>query len=1603
QVHPDTGISSKAMSIMNSFVNDIFERIAAEAQRSSVSDLEQERVCARAEPNWNLDLQSATALSTPRAPLNAPAHLQTPTHSRGRFYEHTCSSVVSFRVVYIFCGRSRSTITSREVQTSVRLLLPGELAKHAVSEGTKAVTKYTSSNKMTGRGKGGKGLGKGGAKRHRKVLRDNIQGITKPAIRRLARRGGVKRISGLIYEEIRGVLKVFLENVIRGAEDRHRHGCRLRSEASSSHPLRCARQRAQFNTHTKAPFQGRKTFLYKRCTKLRADAFHMDIAPAASLNRCLFSMTKINVSRLLFNRSSPPTSAPDCGDICIVVDNFARACDTCLLTYYVPTNYYHIIPVMADTAVASETPAPATPAKKPKAAAAGGPKKPKAKPTHPKTSEMVNNAIKELKERSGSSLQAIKKYIAARYSVDAEKLAPFIRKYLKSAVESGTLIQTKGKGASGSFKLESKSAASKKPAGAGTGAKGAAASAKPKKSAAAAAGGRAKKGAASASPSKSKASAAAAKEKKAATAAAAAKKKKPAAGKKAAAPAKGKGAAAAPKAKKTAKPPTKKPKAPKPKKAAATPKSKPAAKKAAASKKTCLMHEQCVMFAEQASKAARRAAAERTYYVYICYMQHTMHMQLADDASVYNAVIGWLFDLGFCVRSPDCAHVVHDSALFYTLPPFLTAVRSGCFPSQPPSEPHRACSILPPLWQYPPPRLIRASLPISLPSNIKFPNAPDYARELPELTTNDPSKPYNPPTKAPLEGVNPKPLPDSPASPDPSIVSGKRTASQRSSPSPSSGSPSEAETLVSATDEAPNSPPPFVTVEGRKKKRRNKRRTPSSSSMDTQPSRTLSPPSQPISPRTPVAVAPSPRPVSPATPPAPTARPPRAPATSAASVKPPPVFLRDKSLWQSVANSCKAKNINYSQASNLGDSIKICTPDSNAYRNLIKLLSDLKYPYHTFALPEERKVRAVLRGVPYELSNEDILNDLVTLPARPRHSLVLPSARDIFKSELTVCGLSKVTVEPPHPRGIPGQCHRCQQYGHAAANCAAPFRCVKCLAPIRRANVLVLATPQPPPLASSVVNRATQPISKAVLKPRARAPTQSPLTGPRARPAPRDPRHRRIRTLITPPFRNRRRRPQPRPPQPSRLRNGDPPLPRLPKPHLSLRAVVRVADANSIRVSVGNASTAFAASPSRACQITMSIRLGFATPRTAAKNTVAPRNTLLVPWTGKVLRGANTRPPISPSGCCNAHPVASGLPQLTKPIRACSNREPLVKEAHIAASSPSQGTIASDEALKAFPARGSHGVFLGIHEDFSPAPPPGRKQKKKKKKGGKVKGKVKSRSNRAGLQFPVGRIHRLLRKGNYAERVGAGAPVYLAAVMEYLAAEKTRIIPRHLQLAIRNDEELNKLLAVCYPTSRLCSFPRRLRRKLKQLIHSLSLHTDDAPDCACARERHSLTAAERGAVTLRDWSLRSRQLVPTACQQTEHIRLMVEKWFYTLARTGRAAKKSGKAQKNISKTDKKKKKHKRKESYAIYIYKVLKQVHPDTGISSKAMSIMNSFVNDIFERIAAEASRLAHYNKRSTITSREVQTSVRLLLPGELAKHAVSEGTKAVTKYTSSK
>ena len=182
---------------------------------------------------------------------------------------------------------------------------------------------------------------------------------------------------------------------------------------------------------------------------------------------------------------------------------------------------------MADTT--APAPAPATPKKAAKAA-----KKPKKVASHPKTSDMVNAAVAHLKERHGSSLQAIKKYIAANYKVDVAKLAPFIKKAVKSGVTSGVLVQVKGKGASGSFKLSAAAAKPKKAT--------AAKAAKPKK----------------ASPTKK-------------TGAAKTKKTTP---KKAAKPKKAKTPTKAKKAKSP-----KKPMAPKAKKAAKSPKKKAAPKK----------------------------------------------------------------------------------------------------------------------------------------------------------------------------------------------------------------------------------------------------------------------------------------------------------------------------------------------------------------------------------------------------------------------------------------------------------------------------------------------------------------------------------------------------------------------------------------------------------------------------------------------------------------------------------------------------------------------------------------------------------------------------------------------------------------------------------------------------------------------------------------------------------------------------------------------------------------------------------------------------------------------------------------------------------------
>ncbi|XP_010267330.1 PREDICTED: late histone H2B.2.2-like [Nelumbo nucifera] len=111
--------------------------------------------------------------------------------------------------------------------------------------------------------------------------------------------------------------------------------------------------------------------------------------------------------------------------------------------------------------------------------------------------------------------------------------------------------------------------------------------------------------------------------------------------------------------------------------------------------------------------------------------------------------------------------------------------------------------------------------------------------------------------------------------------------------------------------------------------------------------------------------------------------------------------------------------------------------------------------------------------------------------------------------------------------------------------------------------------------------------------------------------------------------------------------------------------------------------------------------------------------------------------------------------------------------------------------------------------------------------------------------------------------------------------------------------------------------------------------------------------------------------------------------------------------------DKKKKKRERRkggrrrkeggEEYKRYVFRVLKQVHPGMGISSKAMAVLNGFMNDMFERLAGEATRLSQYTGKMTLSSREIQGAVRLVLPGELGKHAIAEGTKAVTNYMSNK
>ncbi|XP_076436187.1 uncharacterized protein LOC143275794 [Babylonia areolata] len=253
--------------------------------------------------------------------------------------------------------------------------------------------------------------------------------------------------------------------------------------------------------------------------------------------------------------------------------------------------------------------------------------------------------------------------------------------------------------------------------------------------------------------------------------------------------------------------------------------------------------------------------------------------------------------------------------------------------------------------------------------------------------------------------------------------------------------------------------------------------------------------------------------------------------------------------------------------------------------------------------------------------------------------------------------------------------------------------------------------------------------------------------------------------------------------------------------------------------------------------------------------------------------------------------------------------------------------------------------------------------------GGKVKGKSRSRSR---VQFPVGRLYRLLPAGDKKRKRKReeSYAIYIYKVLKQVHPD-TGISSK--AMSIMNILVNHMFERIAAEASRLAHYHKRSiipSREIQTAVHFL-LPDQLAKQADCEGIKALTKFVSRGKVKGKSRS-RSRVQFPVGR-------------LYRLLPAGD-----------------KKCKRKREESYAIYIYKVLKQVHPDTGISSKAMSIMNILVNHMFERIAAEASRLAHYHKRSIIPSREIQTAVHFLLPDQLAKQADCEGIKALTKFVSS-
>ncbi|GBP67923.1 Nucleic-acid-binding protein from transposon X-element [Eumeta japonica] len=182
--------------------------------------------------------------------------------------------------------------------------------------------------------------------------------------------------------------------------------------------------------------------------------------------------------------------------------------------------------------------------------------------------------------------------------------------------------------------------------------------------------------------------------------------------------------------------------------------------------------------------------------------------------------------------------------------------------------------------------------------------------------------------------------------------------------------------------------------------------------------------------------------------------------------KPSPMFVQNKDRWTELRKKCADKNIQFSQARNSAQGLKLQAKTVADFRNLQNLLVSLKISFHTYSLKEEREIRVVLRGVPKELPVDEVKEDLIAqhLPVqsvrriqnrfRKPLDLVLVSGtaeandkatKAAFFKIRSVCSLSGVKAEQPRKRALPGQCHNCQSYGHSSRYCFHSARCVKCL------------------------------------------------------------------------------------------------------------------------------------------------------------------------------------------------------------------------------------------------------------------------------------------------------------------------------------------------------------------------------------------------------------------------------------------------------------------------------------------------------------------------------------------------------------------------------